>query len=245
KPPAAIASSRSPKRLAMLNSSANAASRSWLVSTAATILAPRIAEKFVAWACAMLPVPRMRSFMARRALSVGGVGAERRALHCDRLLRRDIALFPLIGREAVGVVGPLHGVAQHPLDVLVVIDRIDLVAGREIEDVAAAALEGDAGAEHVAAVIPADEHGLFRLGDREGLAVHLGFRNDEGGRQAGGDRMGTVDGPDPLLFPRLAPLQGARSAHQLPEDLGEMTGVKDDEAHALPYALGNPFDHCV
>ena len=59
------------------------------------------------------------------------------------------------------------------LDVRVVIGRIGLVAGAEVEDVAGAAALGQARAEHFAALEPGDEHRLERLRHGELLAIHL------------------------------------------------------------------------
>ena len=84
---------------------------------------------------------------------------------------------------------PFHGVAQHLLDVGVVVGRIGLVAGAEIEDVAGAAALGQARAEHLAALEPGDEHGLQRLRHGELLAIHFLVFELEILAEALGDRM--------------------------------------------------------
>ena len=151
------------------------------------------------------------------------------------------------GRPGLGrVVRPVHGVAQHLLDAGMVVGRIGLVAGAEIEDAAGAALVGQAGAEHLAALEPGDEHRLQRLGHGERLAVHLLVLELENGRRAraaiGWLRL--ID-PEPLALARLAPFQGAGRAHQPLEDLREMAGMQDDQAHAFPDPLLHALDDRV
>ena len=51
--------------------------------------------------------------------------------------------------------------------------------------------------------------------------------------------------PETLALARLAPVQRAGRAHQPLEDLGEMAGMQDDQAHALPDALGDALDDLV
>ena len=119
------------------------------------------------------------------------------------------------------------------------------MAGAEVEDVAGAAPIGEARTEHFAALEPADEHGFERLGDAERLAIHLFHFELEIGRQALGDRMAGGGDPDPLALARLAPVQGAGGAHQALEDLGEVGRVQQDDAHALPDALGDALDDFV
>ena len=101
----------------------------------------------------------------------------------------------------------------------------------------------------------------MRLGrDAEGLAVHLGVRDDERVRDALRDRVVLVDDPDALLLPDLAPAQRAvraeHAAEDAPaqravraehaaEDLGVVAGVQDDEAHALQDAFLDAVDERV
>ena len=54
-----------------------------------------------------------------------------------------------------------------------------------------------------------------------------------------------VDHPEPLALAGLAPAQAAGGAHQPLEDLREVAGVEDDQAHALVDALGDAVDDGV
>ena len=99
------------------------------------------------------------------------------------------ALLPLApGR------GPLHRIGQHLLDVGVMVGRIGLVAGPEVEDAAVAALPAAAGAEHLAALEPGQQHQFVGRRDVEALAVHLLVGQLEILRQAGGDRLAARQG---------------------------------------------------
>src|SRR3954465_9151251 len=68
---------------------------------------------------------------------------------------------------------PAHGVADHLLDERLMVGRIGLVAGAEVEDPALAAPEAAAAAEDLPALKPAHEYQLVRGRDVEMLAVHL------------------------------------------------------------------------
>ena len=139
----------------------------------------------------------------------------------------------------------MHGVAQDLADIGMVIDRIGLVAGPEIEDAAGAALVGEAGAEHLAALEPGDEHRLQRLRHGERLAIHFGVGDLDAFAEPCGDAVAAVDHPDALALARLAPFQRAGRAHQLAEDLREMPGVQDDQPHAFPDPLLHALDDGV
>ena len=119
------------------------------------------------------------------------------------------------------------------------------MAGGEVEDLAVAALEEDAGAEDVAALVPGGEDDLAVVGDVEGLAVHLGVGEREGGGDALGDGMAGADRPDALLLGDVAPEQRAGRAQHLAEDLGVVAGVEDDEAHAVVDAALDAVDQAV
>src|SRR5699024_8647529 len=151
--------------------------------------------------------------------SVRVVGAEPVALRVGDLHRRGL---PLLGAR------PDHGVGQHPLDLGLVVDGIFLVPRAEVEDLALAAAEHGAGAEHLSTGEGGDEHQLVESGDVEHLAVHLLLRDDDRVRDAAGDRMGAVDGPHPLLLAVVAPQQVAGGAHQGLERLGVVGGVQRD-----------------
>jgi len=68
---------------------------------------------------------------------------------------------------------PLDRVSEHLPHVVVVVDRVRLVAGAEVEHPAVAATVTAAGPEHLAAGEPGVEHERVRRGDIEPLAVHL------------------------------------------------------------------------
>ena len=132
-------------------------------------------------------------------------------------------------RRAIGLSGtsprtparrrPPDGVGDHPLHVGVVVDRVLLVAGAEVEDPPGAAPEAAAAAEHLAARERADEHELVGRGDVEVLAVHLLRLDHDRLRHAGGDRMRRVHGPHQLALALVAPAQAARGAEQAAEHL--------------------------
>ncbi len=144
-----------------------------------------------------------------------------------------------------GIGGPARGIAQNRLDVRVLVNRIGLVPGAEVENPSGAAPVGQAGAEHLATLEPGDEHRFQRFRHEERLAVHLGILDRERGAEPLGNRMGRVDDPDALALARLAPAQRARRSHQPLEDLREMARVEHHEAHALPDALHHAIDHGI
>ena len=127
----------------------------------------------------------------------------------------------------------------------VVVDRIVLVAGAEVEDPPAPARPAAAAAEHLAARERADEHQLVGRRDVEVLAVHLLRVDDDRLRHAGGDRMRGGDRPHQLALALVAPAQAARRAEQALEDLGVVAGVQDDEPHAAEHRLVHAVDDRV
>ena len=60
-----------------------------------------------------------------------------------------------------------------------------------------------------------------------------------------GDRVAGVDDPEALALAGLAPLEVAGGAHQALEDLGEVAGVEDDQAHAVEDPLLDAIDDLV
>ncbi len=118
--------------------------------------------------------------------------------------------------------------------------------GAEVEDLAQAALVGDAGAEDLAAFKPGNEHDFLRLGDDEGLAVHLLMRQAELLGQALDDGVGGVDHPEDFLLVGLAPAQRVRvRAAQLAENLAGVAGVQHHQAHARHHAAIDAVHHLV
>src|SRR5437870_13643184 len=57
--------------------------------------------------------------------------------------------------------GPANSIAQNQPDILIIIDRIGLVAGTEVKDFAVAALPSATGAEDFTPVEPGDENNLI------------------------------------------------------------------------------------
>ena len=126
------------------------------------------------------------------------------------------------------------------------VDREGLVAGLEVEDVALAAGEGAAAAEDLAALEPADENLLVRLGDVEVLAVGLLMLDDDVAVQTLQDGVAGVHCPEDLLLPRFPPSEVDRGgAADLVEDLGGVAGMEDDEPHAVHNAAVHPLDNLV
>src|SRR5688500_13632863 len=79
-----------------------------------------------------------------------------------RRLGRPVGRLRTALPRGAGIVGPPDGVPKDLADLRLVIDRVGLVAGREIEDAAGPAPEGQARAEHLAALVPRDENRLHR-----------------------------------------------------------------------------------
>src|SRR5699024_8840042 len=105
--------------------------------------------------------------------TLSGVGTEPVAHGCGEAPRGGQVGHGQRGGRAVLGASPGHGVGQHPLDVRPAVDGVLLVAGAEVEDLALAAAEHGAGAEHLPPGEGGDEHQLVGGGDVEHLAVHL------------------------------------------------------------------------
>ena len=119
------------------------------------------------------------------------------------------------------------------------------MAGAEVEDLAVAAGVTAAAAEDFAALEPGDENEFVGRGDVEEFAVHLLVLDFEMFAQAIGNGMAGRNDPHPLFLAHLAPFQVAARPHQPLEELGEMAGVKDDEAHAIEDALLDALDNGI
>ncbi len=120
-----------------------------------------------------------------------------------------------------------------------------LIAGREVEDPAAAAVVGDARAEDLAARERGEEHLLVGARDVELLAVHLLPVDDDRMRDPLGDLVLRRDGPDQLALAVVPPLQRAGRAHQAREHLRVGAGVQDDVAHAGVHVADHARDDLV
>src|SRR5215216_724677 len=117
--------------------------------------------------------------------------------------------------------GPADGVLDDALDVLIVVRRVLLVTGAEVEDPTPPPPVTQAAPEDLPPSEPAHEDELVRLRDVEGLAVHLLF---ELYVFADSLRYGMPrrDYPEPLRVV-VAPLEVAGCAHELLEDPGEVS----------------------
>ena len=136
---------------------------------------------------------------------------------------------------------PAHGIGDHLTHDDVVVRRIRLVPGSEIEDLAIAAAPGAAAAEDLAALEPGNENLLLGRGNDKGLAVHFLGRQFEMRAQTRGNRVPGIADPEPLPVIGLAPRQRTRRAHQPPKHLRIVRGMKHDQAHAFQHAPLDAF----
>src|ERR1043166_527770 len=72
---------------------------------------------------------------------------------------------------------PVNGVADRALNFRLMVNRIQLVAGTEIKNSSCTSRPAAAAPQHVTAFEPGDEYQLFRLRNRERLAVHFAVWN--------------------------------------------------------------------
>src|SRR5215217_5713164 len=140
---------------------------------------------------------------------------------------------------------PLHRVGQNPLDIGVPVHRVLLITGREVEDLALAAPPATARPEDLASAEAGDEDQFIGAGDVEVLAVHLLLADHDRLRHSPGYGMGRRHRPNEFNLSGIAPCQRAGGAHQPDEDLGEVRGVQDQQAHAAENALMHPIDHLI
>src|SRR5439155_5368309 len=85
--------------------------------------------------------------------------------------------------------GPANSIAQNQPDILIVIDRIGLVAGAEVKDFAVATLPSATGAENFTPFKPGDENNLVSRGNRERVAVHFDVHDFEIASNTAPDRL--------------------------------------------------------
>ena len=128
-------------------------------------------------------------------------------------------------------------------NVFIVIVRICFMSVLEIEDFSCAAMIRHAAAEHIAALIPADEHGLVGFGNNERLAVHLLMLNKEVMRNVFAYRVIGIDRPYAAFFADFSPLKIAGAARKTSERKRVMRGVKCDKAHTVVYSLNNAVNN--
>ena len=135
------------------------------------------------------------------------------------VLQRDLLYVRAFEGRAIGGLCPENGVFDHPLHVFVVVDRVGLVPGLEVEDAAVAAIEAQARTEHLTARIGGHKNGLVGLGDVEGLAVGLLVRDFKVAVDALCDRMRGLCRPEQLIVAVLSPGEVAARSHQKLEGL--------------------------
>ena len=189
------------------------------------------------WPAQPRPTTPARSVLLTRLPHLGSTAFEPRRRLGDHGRRCEVG--------AVLGLGPVHGVGQHPPDVGVVVDRVLLITGREVEDLAPPPPPAAAGPEHLAAGEGGEEDQLVGGRDVEVLPVHLVLVDDDRVRYAAGDGMAGRHRPDQLGLGRVAPGQRAGGAHQPREDLGEVRGVQNEQAHPAEHPLLDAVDHRV
>src|SRR5258708_2084030 len=200
--------------------------------------------------CSGKAISRAR-WVARRAAPTGP------AMACAESSRVGMALLPQVP-AGIGAEGRVRLVADRPArpsparrvgddaaHLGLVVDRVLLVAGAEVEDAASPPPEAAAAPQHLAAGERADEDQLLRRGDVEVLAIHLlpGDREDLG--HALRDGVPRRHRPDQLAQAVVPPAQGARGAHEDPEHLAVVRRVQRDQAHAAADPRADPVDHLV
>jgi putrescine oxidase len=186
----------------------------------------------------------LRDLVRRRQGDAGALPAMSQGSRLEPAARHARAA----GRAAALAVdgrGPADRIRQHPPHVGVVVDRVVLVPGAEVEDPPAAAAEATSAAEDLTARERADEH--ERVGDRdvEVLAVHLLGLDHDRVRDPGRDRVTGVDGPHELALALVAPAQAAGGAEQAAEDLRVVPGVQHEQPHAAKHRVLDPVDDRV
>src|SRR5205809_4031891 len=141
--------------------------------------------------------------------------------------------------------GPVNGIAKDQPDVLVIIDRIGLVAGTKVKDFSIATFPGATRAENFAALEPGNENNLIGRRHGERFAVHFDILDFEIAIDSARDRMGWVANPEPFLFAGFAPDDGTTRTHQPHEWFRVMRRVQRDETHSLPHSRQDALDDGV
>src|SRR5438034_6243708 len=141
--------------------------------------------------------------------------------------------------------GPVNGIAKDQPDVLVIIDRIGLVAGTKVKDFSIATFPTATRAENFAVLAPGNENNLIGRRHGERFAVHFDIFDLEIAIDSAGDRMGWVTNPEPFLFAGFAPDDGTTRTHQPHEWFRVMRRVQRDETHSLPHSRQDALDDGV
>src|ERR1041384_122538 len=125
-----------------------------------------------------------------------------------RPLDRDVSRLDRVQPDALRF-GPANGVADHALHWWMVIDRVQLVAGAEVENLPVAPTPAAAAAEYFAPLEPRDEHLFLGRGHIERLAVHLGVGNLDAGVDAFSNGMAGIGDPDAFSLAGFPPVEKA------------------------------------
>ena len=116
----------------------------------------------------------------------------------------------------------------------------------EIEDFTRAAIEAAAAPEDLATLEPADEDKLVRRRYIEGLTVHLGMLELKVIADPVSYWVSSGYNPESLPLANFPPLQVTCCSHETPKDLGEVTGMENDQAHAFKnHSAIDSVDYCV
>src|SRR5271155_5183921 len=142
---------------------------------------------------------------------------------------------------------PLDGILDHFQNIGVEIGGKCFMAGAEIDDFSGAARPRASAAKDFAAAEAADQKNSLGLGDVEELAVHFLVIEDEMIVDSLRDGMAGTGDPQNFALGRiLAPFQIATRAHQFFEDLGKMSAVQHQQAHAvLSNTIADAIDHGI
>src|SRR5262249_23035962 len=126
-----------------------------------------------------------------------------------------------------------------------VVSRIRLVAGAEIEYFAAPTLVAAAATEDFAALEPAYEDQHVRCGNIKWLAVHLLLGDFDIISDAFHNRMSWFAHPQPFGLSGLAPFQIAGSAHHSLEKFRFMARMQHEQTHPIQYILLYAIHHMI
>jgi len=141
--------------------------------------------------------------------------------------------------------GPLHRVPQDLPDLLVIIGRIGLVSGAEIENLPLTATKRACAPHHFSALEPTDHDQFIRSRDIEVLPVHLLPLQFHVFADSRHDRMSGIDNPQSFFLVGHPPLERAGCAHQTSEYLRSVSRMQHDEPHAPQHPAMHPVDNRI
>lgn len=158
------------------------------------------------------------------------------------LVDGDVGAFVL--PESLGL-GPENGVVNDLFDRVEVVSGVGFVSGAEVKYLAVASVVAVTAAEDFAAFEPGDEYLFVGSGDAKGFAVHFLHVDFEIAVDAFRNGVAGVGYPEAFLFASFAPAEGTGGAHEAFENLGEVAGMEDDEAHAFEDSCLDAVDDFV